>query len=59
MVSRIPLGRMGTRKDMANTVLYTVSDAASYVTGTVIVADGGSWMTFDSFPGLSASKSKL
>ncbi|KAL5019107.1 hypothetical protein ScPMuIL_004829 [Solemya velum] len=39
MVSRIPLGRMGTREDMANTVLYTVSDAASYVTGTVIVAD--------------------
>jgi len=37
-----PLGRQGTKQDIANTVLFLVSDAASYVTGQVISVDGGS-----------------
>lgn len=41
MVSGIPLGRAGTPEDVANAVLFLVSDAASYITGQVINVDGG------------------
>ncbi len=37
----IPLGRMGSPEDVANTVLYLSSDLASYVTGQVLRVDGG------------------
>jgi NAD(P)-dependent dehydrogenase (short-subunit alcohol dehydrogenase family) len=37
----IPLGRAAKPEEMAGAVLYLVSDAASYVTGTCIIADGG------------------
>jgi peroxisomal 2,4-dienoyl-CoA reductase len=36
-----PLGYMGTKRDIANTVLFLVSEAASYMTGQVIAVDGG------------------
>lgn len=38
--SNIPLGRLGTPDDVANTCLFLASDMASYVTGTVIAVDG-------------------
>jgi len=41
----IPLRRLGTTKDIADTCIFLVSDAASYISGTVIVVDGGSWLT--------------
>ncbi|KAH3860706.1 peroxisomal 2,4-dienoyl-CoA reductase [(3E)-enoyl-CoA-producing]-like [Dreissena polymorpha] len=44
-VENIPIQRVGTREDIANTVLYVVSDAAKLLTGTTIIADGGSWLT--------------
>jgi len=37
----IPMGRMGKPEEMAETILYLCSDSASYVTGQVMVADGG------------------
>jgi 3-oxoacyl-[acyl-carrier protein] reductase len=37
----IPLGRFGTGQDVAALVAFLCSDAASYVTGTVIPIDGG------------------
>lgn len=44
MVARIsagiPLGRVGEPEDVANAYLYLASDAASYVTGTVLQVDG-------------------
>jgi peroxisomal 2,4-dienoyl-CoA reductase len=40
--SAVPLGREGTTTDMANAVLFLVSDAASYITGQVFAVDGGS-----------------
>jgi peroxisomal 2,4-dienoyl-CoA reductase len=40
--SPCPLGYVGTKQDMANAVLFLVSDAASYITGQVICVDGGS-----------------
>jgi enoyl-[acyl-carrier-protein] reductase (NADH) len=31
----------GTRQDMANTVLFLVSDSASFISGVCILVDGG------------------
>jgi NAD(P)-dependent dehydrogenase (short-subunit alcohol dehydrogenase family) len=36
-----PIRRLGTPEDTARAVLYLVSDAASWVTGTMLVVDGG------------------
>ena len=41
MAKRIPLGRLGAPEDIAGTVLFLVSDCASYITGQVINVDGG------------------
>jgi 3-oxoacyl-[acyl-carrier protein] reductase len=41
MEEAVPLGRLGTPRDVANAVLYLASDEAEYVTGTTIVLDGG------------------
>lgn len=35
------LGRIGTAEEVADVVVFLVSDAARYVTGTTVVADGG------------------
>jgi NAD(P)-dependent dehydrogenase (short-subunit alcohol dehydrogenase family) len=37
----IPLGRMGTSQDVAHVIEFLCSDKASFVTGQVIVVDGG------------------
>jgi NAD(P)-dependent dehydrogenase (short-subunit alcohol dehydrogenase family) len=39
--ARRPLRRIGCPEDIAQAVLYLASDAASYVTGTILVVDGG------------------
>ena len=41
MVAKTPLGRMGQPDDIANAYVWLASDAASFVTGTVISVDGG------------------
>jgi 3-oxoacyl-[acyl-carrier protein] reductase len=38
---KILLGRLGTPTDIANTVTFLCSDKANYITGQVIVVDGG------------------
>ncbi len=40
-LAQIPLGRMGTPKDIAETVAFLASDRAAYITGQVISVDGG------------------
>jgi glucose 1-dehydrogenase len=39
--ARIPLGRLGATEEVADVVVYLLSDLASYVTGTILYADGG------------------
>ncbi len=41
MAAAIPLGRLGTPRDIANCALFLASDEASYITGTTIIVDGG------------------
>lgn len=41
MLSRIPLGRFGEPEDLAGAVVFLASDAAAYVTGALLVVDGG------------------
>jgi len=38
---RIPLGRLGNPDDIANTVAYLASDMSGYMTGQVLIVDGG------------------
>lgn len=40
-LAQIPLRRVGTPKDIAETVAFLASDRASYITGQVISVDGG------------------
>lgn len=41
VLSTIPMGRWGTPEDVANVALFLASDAASFMTGSVVVVDGG------------------
>jgi NAD(P)-dependent dehydrogenase (short-subunit alcohol dehydrogenase family) len=41
VLEQIPVGRVGTTTDVAGAVIYLASPAASLVTGTVLVVDGG------------------
>jgi len=41
MLRQIPLARFGTAEDVANAIAFLASDEASYITGQVLVVDGG------------------
>ena len=41
MLKRIPLNRFGTPGDVAMAVLFLASDKADYITGQVLIVDGG------------------
>lgn len=43
LCEKIPLGRRGTKDDIANCVLFLAAEESSYLTGKVIYAEGG-WL---------------
>lgn len=44
IIRGVPLGRLGTRQDVANLVLFLASPWAAYISGAIIPVDGG-WST--------------
>lgn len=40
----IPLGRWGTPADIGNMVAYLASPAGDWITGAILVVDGGEWL---------------
>jgi peroxisomal 2,4-dienoyl-CoA reductase len=40
----IPLGRWGTPEDIANMVAFLASPAGDWITGSILVIDGGEWL---------------
>ena len=43
IVARIPVGRWGTPADLQGAFVFLASDAAAYITGTILPVDGG-WL---------------
>ena len=41
ITAETPLGRLGSPQDVADAVLFLASEAASFITGHVLVVDGG------------------
>jgi NAD(P)-dependent dehydrogenase (short-subunit alcohol dehydrogenase family) len=46
VLSRTPMGKLGEPDDIAEAIFYLLSDAAKYVTGTVLTVDGGNSIGF-------------
>ena len=41
---KIPLGRFGDPRDVANAVAFLLSDSAAYITGEILKVNGGMYM---------------
>jgi NAD(P)-dependent dehydrogenase (short-subunit alcohol dehydrogenase family) len=41
LASAVPLGRAGMPEEIARAIVFLASDAASFVTGQIVSADGG------------------
>ena len=50
-LKRIPLGRWGSVKEIADATVFLFSDTGNYVTGQVTIVDGGAWRTAGGSPG--------
>ena len=45
LISRIPMGKLGTGEDVSNCVAFLSSESASYITGETLHVNGGMHMT--------------
>ena len=45
LISRIPMGKLGTGDDVSGCVAFLSSDSASYITGETIHVNGGMYMS--------------
>ncbi|XP_010001138.1 PREDICTED: peroxisomal 2,4-dienoyl-CoA reductase, partial [Chaetura pelagica] len=63
LLDTIPLQRAGNKTEVAHSALFLASPLSSYVTGTTLVVDGGSWLTsannFPALLGIASSSAKL
>ena len=41
LTNLVPLGRMASKDEYQSTVLYMISDASAYMTGSTVIVDGG------------------
>lgn len=53
MIAQIPLRRFGTIEEIADAALFVASPASAYMTGAVLVVDGGQWLTGTNFVALA------
>jgi len=44
VVASVPMGRFASTDEIAESAAFLLSDRAAYVTGDVLVADGGQWL---------------
>jgi 3-oxoacyl-[acyl-carrier protein] reductase len=44
LMKNIPMGRLGTPEEVANTIMFLASDLSSYITGQNINVNGGNYM---------------
>ncbi len=44
MTQGMPIARLGTPEDLADAMLFLLSDKASWITGHILNVDGGQWM---------------
>ncbi|MBM4250846.1 MAG: SDR family oxidoreductase [Deltaproteobacteria bacterium] len=49
IASEVPLRRLGTIEDIAHAAVFLASGAASYITGEILVVDGGAWLVKPAF----------
>lgn len=56
--SLIPLQRFGSRTDIAESAVFLASPLSSFVTGSVMVVDGGEWL-IGQFGGTAMLKSMM
>lgn len=50
-MKKVPLGRYGTVKEIADATVYLFSDTGNFVNGSVLVVDGAAWRMMSSNPG--------
>ncbi|MBL8974126.1 MAG: SDR family oxidoreductase, partial [Myxococcales bacterium] len=53
MTAQIPLRRFGSIAEIADAALFVASPASAYMTGAVLVVDGGQWLSGTNFMGLA------
>ena len=67
LAAEVPLRRLGRIEDIAHAAVFLASEAASYISGEILVVDGGQWLTkpahvdratWEKFAALEARKPK-